>query len=144
MKSSDNSSEIEQILQELHKAFFMLHKLSDRCLQKNSDITLSQFMILRTIEENSPLSASEVALKLNITKAAVSRHLDNLLEAELIEKFFNNNNHREYVLTISKNGSFELEKSRKVLENDLDDIMIQEFKGGNDLIKTLKRLNELF
>lgn len=137
-------SEIEEILEELHRAFFMLHKLSDRSLQRGGDITLSQFMILRTIEANSPLSASDVAEKLSITKAAVSRHLDNLIKANLVLKFFNNNNHREYVLSISDLGFSELKKSRKLLEDELDEMMPREFRQSENLILSLRKLNELF
>lgn len=142
--TKNSFSEIEAILEELHKAFFMLHKLSDRSLQKEGEITLSQFMILRTIEANSPLSASDVAEKMNITKAAVSRHLDNLINAKFVEKFFSDNNHREYVLTISNSGSCELQKSRKILENDLDSIVIRDFRQADNLITILRKLNELF
>lgn len=138
--NSRRNSEIEEVLQELHRAFFLLHKMSDRCLSDNSDITLSQFMILRTIDANSPLSASDVAERLNITKAAVSRHLDNLIEASFIERLFNDNNHREYILTISDIGKRELQKSREILEINFSPKISKNATSTSELIRLLRSI----
>jgi len=92
-----------------------MDKIADRVLQINSDITLSQFLILTAVKHKAGISQERIAKFLELTQAAVSRQIEVLRKKKLILREENPQNRREHILSITKNGESKLKKSSKII-----------------------------
>ena len=73
------------IVFKIHKVVFLLNKKTNKVLNDNLDITLSQFFILMAVDKNPNKAQRRIAQMLKHSPAAVSRQIENLTKEGLIE-----------------------------------------------------------
>src|SRR5215211_3905711 len=90
----------------LHAAVSLLDKTADKALQAQAHISLSQFLVLLSMDGESGLSLSQQAIAddLRINKAAVSRHIDALVAQGWVERTPHVTSRREYQLRMTEAG----------------------------------------
>ncbi len=117
----------KEITFKLHKLNFLLNRLADQALTSKTDLTLSQFFMLKAIEQAPQSSQCTVARFLDLTEAAISRQVDLLIDKKLLERTPNPASRREHLLGIAKPGQKELARAKKVLTQ-----AFSEFYGALD------------
>lgn len=109
----------------IHKFVFLAEKALDRRLQHDVGLSFSQCMILVHVAHNPHISQRHVAYERDITPAAVSRHIEALVEAGLISRFDREQNKREHVLEVTIRGRGIVKTAEEVLEEEIDALMEQ-------------------
>lgn len=122
----------------IHKFVFLAEKALDRRLQHDVGLSFSQCMILVHVAHNPQISQRHVACERDITPAAVSRHIEALVEAGLISRFDREHNKREHVLEVTVYGKGVVKTAEEVLEEEIESLMKQ---LSND---DVKRVDSVF
>lgn len=91
----------------------ILTKSADALLLKHTDLTYAQFKVMLTLEKHTSLSQKEVAEKLDLTQAAVSRLTEHLRHKNLVARKTNQQNRRQNVLTVTPHGHQHLQRAWK-------------------------------
>lgn len=94
----------KEITYKIHKAVFLLDKMSDQILQDRLNLGFSQFLVLMVLAGQSKVPQKFVASQLDQTQAAVSRQVDILVDLGLVSRDRNPDSRREYVLSLTKSG----------------------------------------
>jgi DNA-binding MarR family transcriptional regulator len=94
----------KEITYKIHKAVFLLDKMSDQILQDRLNLGFSQFLVLMVLAGQSKVPQKFVAGQLDQTQAAVSRQIDILVDLGLVSRDRNPDSRREYVLSLTKPG----------------------------------------
>ena len=102
----------------LHKLVFLMDKIGDQSLQKNVNITFSQFRILLAINHKENLSQRDIAEFWDMTQAAVSRQVEILIKKKLVTRKDNKDNRREHVLNLTVEGENLLTKASVALDTE--------------------------
>jgi DNA-binding MarR family transcriptional regulator len=68
------------------------------------DITIDQWLILKTIQENGELAQQQIAEKVFKDVASVTRIIELLVKKGYIARSFHNDDRRRFALTITKKG----------------------------------------
>jgi DNA-binding MarR family transcriptional regulator len=82
------------------------------------EITIDQWLVLRTIEEEPGISQLEVAEKVFKDAASVTRIIDLLIKKGYLVREINDNDRRRYVLKISAEGKAIIKQVSKVAEEN--------------------------
>ncbi len=98
----------------LHKAVFATDRHANALLIKENS-TFSDFLILNTLLRCEDLSQQNIALFLNLTPAAVSRHIDILVKRELAQRTEDPRSRRANRITLTQKGKTEIARMQKVL-----------------------------
>lgn len=121
----------------IHKVSFLTSKSINKVLDEFLHIGFSQSMILMYIHKHPKVSQREISSNRNITPAAVSRHIEMLIQKDFIKQKENELNKREHILEISEKGEEILTDVVDTINNHLENLF-------NDLddeeIKTLDRI----
>lgn len=121
----------------MHKVSFLTSKSIDRVLDEFLHIGFSQSMILMYIHKHPKVSQREISSNRDITPAAVSRHIDMLIQKDYIKQKENELNKREHILETSEKGEKILVDIINTINNQLDGL----FKNLNeDEIETLDKI----
>lgn len=108
---------IRSLLQVMLRRFGLLQKESSQCC----GITAVQSRILYEIKNNHHMSINELAEKLGLDNSTTSRHVQGLVEKELVEPLPDPNDRRYATLALSKKGEqLESEIARMMTEYILD------------------------
>lgn len=107
----------------LHKVVFLLDKLVDQALEEELGITFSQFKIIMAIDYNT-VCQKEVATFWDMTEAAVSRQVELLLASKLLLRKENEENRRQYHLTLSEKGKRVFDEGFKVISETYDEYYV--------------------
>jgi DNA-binding MarR family transcriptional regulator len=101
----------------LHKVVFLIDRIANRALQKEASLTLSQFLILLSLDKTAqlPLSQQTIAGHLGIDKAAVSRQVTALVKKGFVMRMPHRTSRRAYELTLSQNGLQALRVAQAVM-----------------------------
>jgi DNA-binding MarR family transcriptional regulator len=94
----------KEITYKIHKAVFLLDKLSDQILQDRLNLGFSQFLVMMVLAGQSKVPQKYVAAQLDQTQAAVSRQIDILADLGYVSRERNPDSRREYVLSLTKSG----------------------------------------
>lgn len=106
----------------IHKFMFLASKSIDKILDEMLDIGFSQSMILMYIHSHPKTSQRDISSSRNITPAAVSRHVDILIQKDYIKLKENELNKREHILEISPMGEEVLFQVIGIINRELDTI----------------------
>lgn len=108
---------MRSLLQVMVRQFGLLQKESSQCC----GITAVQSHILYEIKSNHHMSINELAEKLGLDNSTTSRHVQGLVEKELVERLPDPNDRRYVTLALSKKGEqLESEITRMMTEYILD------------------------
>lgn len=94
----------KEITYKIHKAVFLLDKMSDQILQDRLNLGFSQFLVMMVLANQSKVPQKFVASQLDQTQAAVSRQIDILADLGYVSRDLNPDSRREYVLSLTKSG----------------------------------------
>jgi len=130
----------------LHKTVFLLDKVAEQSLRKNVHIGLSQFLILLAADKQSGLALSqqEIADHLGINKAAISRHVDSLVNRELLIRKASIDNRQSNTIVITDRGIQLLRKAQLVMRTTMTPHYDAASIGGdaNTLLNALKAMHD--
>jgi len=117
-----NRKELESMR---HLFQLMLRRLG--LLQKESSqccgVTLVQSHILYEIKSNSQLTLNELAEKLNLNNSTTSRHIQGLVEQELVNRQPDSQDRRYVSLSLTNKGETLEEEIGKLMMEHLEDIL---------------------
>ncbi len=82
------------------------------------DITIDQWLVLKTLQENSHLSQNEIADLVFKDMASITRIIELLVKKELIERHINNSDRRKFELKITRNGKKMIEMIYPIVTNN--------------------------
>lgn len=105
-----------RIIYSIHKLVFLTDKIGDNLLQNRLQLTFSQFRILMAVEKTDDVCQRDIARYWDMTEAAVSRQIAILITKKFIARKENKKNRREYILTLTKQGTSQLEKACRILD----------------------------
>jgi DNA-binding MarR family transcriptional regulator len=94
----------------------LLARQSDQVLQEQLGIGLSQYKILRILQDNSRIQQKQIADLLGQTEASISRQIKLLTGRQMINSSPNPANRREHLTTLTSRGVRILEAANTVLE----------------------------
>lgn len=124
----------------IHKFVFLAEKALDRRLQSDIGLSFSQCMILVHVAHNPQISQRHVASERDITPAAVSRHIEALVESGLMSRFDKVHNKREHVLEVTLRGLGIVKSAEEILDEEIDALMRE---LSNDEVKKVEKLFDL-
>lgn len=110
----------------LHHVVKLLHQQADHILENELDITFSQYLVLKVSDCIEDPSQREVANCLDVTPAAISRHIDVLCERKLITKHHKPDNRREHELQLTDSGQHKVAEAQRLLSVRFDGILGRE------------------
>ena len=82
------------------------------------DTTIDQWLVLKSLQENSHLSQNEIADLVFKDMASITRIIELLVKKELVERHINNNDRRKFELKITKNGKKMIELISPIVKNN--------------------------
>ncbi|MGB3235226.1 MAG: MarR family transcriptional regulator [Ferruginibacter sp.] len=82
------------------------------------DITIDQWLVLKSLQENSHLSQNEIADLVFKDMASITRIIELLVKKELVERHINNSERRKFELKITKNGKKMIELISPIVKNN--------------------------
>lgn len=82
------------------------------------DITIDQWLVLKSLQENSHLSQNEIADLVFKDMASITRIIELLVKKELVERHINKSDRRKFELKITKNGKKMIELISPIVENN--------------------------
>jgi DNA-binding MarR family transcriptional regulator len=101
---SPTITQSKEITYKIHKAVFLLDKMTDQILQDQLGLGFSQFLVMMALAKQPRVPQKHVAKALDQTQAAVSRQIDILVDLGLVSRDMNPDSRREYVLSLTKRG----------------------------------------
>lgn len=105
---------------QLHHVVKLMGYRANQILEQKLEITFSQFRVLMVVSDMTQPSQREVATCLDVTAAAVSRHIDGLCDRGLILKQQKPDNRREHVLALTQKGAQKIQLARTLLHESFD------------------------
>ena len=111
----------KELQNELVQAMFRLKKMMNRGLGRdldNANITMSEFILMREVAENTKESYNSMALTevreyLSVSKAAVSQMLNSLEKRGYIVREIDPNNRRNIIVILTEEGKTAFEKKNQ-------------------------------
>lgn len=88
----------------VHKLVLLMEHQADQELKTSLDISFNQFLMLVAIVQHSKGNQRAIATFLQLTEAAVSRHVDLLVKRSLITRMSNKENRREHIVAVTPTG----------------------------------------
>ena len=119
-----------------------MRKILDQTLDDSQDDnipTMLQVRTLKMIQENPLVTASELALKLQMSSSAITQMTDRLIKLHLISRKINKNDRRLVNLTLSSHGEQYLIDVLKKMEKKANQILAP--ISAQDLQAIVKILN---
>ena len=101
---SPSIDQSKEITYKIHKAVFLLDKMSDQILQDQLGLGFSQFLVMMALAKQPKAPPKHVAKAMDQTQAAVSRQIDILVDLGLVSRDTNPDSRREYCLSLTKLG----------------------------------------
>lgn len=114
------SGQSKEITYQIHKAVFLLDKMSDQILQDQLGLGFSQFLVMMTLANQPNVPQKFVASSLDQTQAAVSRQVDILVGLKLVSRTTNAESRREYVLCLTKLGQKKFRQGLNAIDARFD------------------------
>lgn len=110
----------KEITYKIHKAVFLLDKMSDQILQDRLGLGFSQFLVMMTLAGQPKVPQKFVAKSLDQTQAAISRQIDLLVNKKLVSRDRNPDSRREYVLSLTKLGEKKTHQGFEAIDERFD------------------------
>lgn len=109
--------------------------------QHGFDITLDQWLILKTVSEYPDISQNDIAEKVFKDKASVTRIIELLVQNGFISRAIHPKNRRMFQLTISEKGLKTIEELDELVQvfrkNALDSIGIDTLENTQNVMKKI-------
>lgn len=103
-----------------------MRKILDQTLDDSDEDnipTMLQVQTLKTIKENSPITASELALRLQMSPSALTQMTDRLIKSKFISRKNDKNDRRLILLFLTSDGEKHLASILKRMEQKANQIL---------------------
>ena len=139
----------KEIQNELVQAMFRLKKMMNRGLGRdldNANITMSEFILMREVAENTkesynPMALTEVREYLSVSKAAVSQMLNSLEKRGYIVREIDPNNRRNIIVILTEEGKTAFEKKNQEFYDRFE--MVIRGIGEKDVSQFIAMINKM-
>ena len=139
----------KEIQNELVQAMFRLKKMMNRGLGRdldNANITMSEFILMREVAENTKESYNSMALTevreyLSVSKAAVSQMLNSLEKRGYILREIDPNNRRNIIVILTEEGKTAFEKKNQEFYDRFE--MVIRGIGEKDVSQFIAMINKM-
>lgn len=134
---------LDQILfYTLEKSLKMYRKFAQNQILKNGyDITIDQWLVLKTLHENKQLSQNEIAKLVFKDFASITRIIELLVKKQYIQREINTTDRRKFELKITEQGEQIIELIYPiVIENRKQALLGFENEEINQLKEQLEKL----
>ena len=139
----------KEIQNELVQAMFRLKKMMNRGLGRdldNANITMSEFILMREVAENTKESYNSMALTevreyLSVSKAAVSQMLNSLEKRGYIVREIDPNNRRNIIVILTEEGKNAYGKKNQEFYNRFE--MVIQGIGEKDVSQFIAMINKM-
>ena len=139
----------KELQNELVQAMFRLKKMMNRGLGRdldNANITMSEFILMREVEENTKESYNSMALTevreyLSVSKAAVSQMLNSLEKRGYIVREIDPNNRRNIIVILTEEGKTAFEKKNQEFYDRFE--MVIRGIGEKDVSQFIAMINKM-
>jgi MarR family transcriptional regulator for hemolysin len=134
----------EILFYELEKSIKTYRQFAQKNLtMAGFDITIDQWLVLKTVQENSDFSQQQIAEKVFKDVASITRITEILVQKQYITRSFNDADRRRFTLTITEKGNTIIndvypfiEKNRKQALITLENTDIQKLRNYLNTIIT--------
>ena len=139
----------KEIQNEFVQAMFRLKKMMNRGLGRdldNANITMSEFILMREVAENTKESYNSMALTevreyLSVSKAAVSQMLNSLEKRGYILREIDPNNRRNIIVILTEEGKNAYRKKNQEFYNRFE--MVIQGIGEKDVSQFIAMINKM-
>lgn len=103
-----------------------MRKILDQTLDDSDEDnipTMLQVQTLKTIKENSPITANELALRLQMSPSALTQMTDRLIKSKFISRKNDKNDRRLILLSLTSDGEEHLASILKRMEQKANQIL---------------------
>jgi MarR family transcriptional regulator, organic hydroperoxide resistance regulator len=109
----------------IHQMCFLVQKHLDHVLLKKKSLTFSQFIILVSFKcsPTGETSQSDIAERLNLTEATVSRHISTLVQEGFLSRAEDKSNRRKHVISITAKGKRVFATAAGHIDKELNTIL---------------------
>lgn len=120
--SSDDFS--KSFMYSVHELYFLVQKRIEHILSKTKKLSFSQFLILVGFqcEHKQTVSQSDIAERLHLTEATVSRHISTLVTLGYLMKKEDKDNRRKHCISITKKGEQEFKQAQTLIDKELQEV----------------------
>ena len=126
----------------------LVYHLYGKLLQRHlagSELSMAQYVHLRTLKEEGPVSQSELSARMGIEKASSTRVLDELAQKKLISRERHQKDRRMIIVSLTGDGRRKIDhamnRARSVANLALEDFeeeeLLQLYSALDKLIETL-------
>ena len=134
----------QSFMYSIHQMYFLVQKHLEHVLSRGSSLSFSQFMILVGFKcsQNGPVSQSDIAERLYLTEATVSRHISTLVSLNYITRVEDKENRRKHVIKVTPKGTKVFTQAKTLIDKELQEIfgVIRE----KDRASIMKNFSEVF
>lgn len=125
----------------LHNFVFLFDKIADDVLQRELNITLSQFVVLKILTHKKDCKQKNIAQNLHMTEGAISRQIERLRELGLITRKTKKDNRREHEINCTPAGLKVREQALETLSKEMSFIgnalTAEEMEAFDNAVKKL-------
>lgn len=124
----------EIIFYTLEKSIKVYRKYAQNQILKNGyDITIDQWLVLKTMQENKNLSQNQIAELVFKDFASITRIIELLVKKKYVQRTIDNNDRRKFVLDITEEGNKIIEKIYPIVAENrkkaLTDLNLEEINN---------------
>lgn len=128
----------QRLVLSLHRATALVDRVADAYLRPTHGITISMFAALVTIDGLGPARQSEIARSLDVSRAAVSQRLHELVKRGLVQVTGDAGDRRAHRVAITPSGSALLDAAWRGLDASDDGVEVGvDLVGLQDALDTL-------
>lgn len=115
----------KMFLYSIHQVYVLVQKHMEKSLNAAKALSFSQFWVLVCFidcKDETNQTAVEVAKRMNITEATLSRHIDRLIKLKLIQKKRDPQNGRKFLIHLTDKGKDKFYETKKIIDKELQKI----------------------
>ena len=139
----------KEIQNELVQAMFRLKKMMNRGLGRdldNANITMSEFILMREVAENTkesynPMALTEVREYLSVSKAAVSQMINSLEKRGYLTREVDVNNRRNIIVVLTEVGQEVYQKKNQEFFDRFEKVI--QGTGETDISHFIAMINKM-
>lgn len=127
-KNKPQLSFSKSFMYNVHQMYFLVQKHLEKKLLKSKTLSFSQFLVLvcfvdcRNTQDKNMQTQANVAKKMHLTEATVSRHIEKLKKLKFLVKKQDEHNKTKHIIELTQKGKTEFGKSQKIIEGELEEI----------------------
>jgi DNA-binding MarR family transcriptional regulator len=145
-----DSNELLELRNEVQKFFRLFGVLDQRVTPCGFHLSLSQVFALQELEKQT-LTVIELSNRLLLERSTVSRLVDALVKAGFVKRAQNENNRREFLLSLTEKGQRTVEQVRnqslqfyeKILSGITEEDQLIILRAFKTLTKSLENVKEI-